>query len=217
MVELARRHQLALVVDEVFLDYAPGTLPSVTPAGEAHRRGPVSSLAGAEGALCFALGGLSKGCALPQHKLAWIVVSGPEALVRQAEARMEVLFDAYLSVASPVQCALPGLFEIGTALREQVAGRVRTNRARLAERLAGTPVDLIGGEGTWSAMLQLPRSRSDEEWALALLEAGLVVQPGYFFDDDAPSRVVISMLPDPGVFAAAIERLVACVGAETEG
>ena len=61
--ELCRRHSLALIVDEVFLDYA-------------HGGKRVPSFVTNKDALTFTLSGISKISALPQMKLAWIAISG---------------------------------------------------------------------------------------------------------------------------------------------
>src|SRR2546425_8832874 len=60
-----REHRLALMVDEVFLDYAHDGIPR-------------STFADNQDALTFTLSGLSKIAALPQMKLGWIAVSGSE-------------------------------------------------------------------------------------------------------------------------------------------
>src|SRR4029453_11033771 len=98
---IAAERGLALIVDEGFGDYQLGEL-----AGDR-----LPSFAGRGAALTFVLSGLSKVLALPQLKLAWIAASGPEAAVREAMARLEVIADTYLSVSTPVQLALPELFE----------------------------------------------------------------------------------------------------------
>ena len=56
---------LALIVDEVFLDY---------PQDGAAR----PSFALNQQALTFTLSGVSKICGLPQMKVAWVAMSGPE-------------------------------------------------------------------------------------------------------------------------------------------
>ena len=48
--------------------------------------------------LAFALGGLSKSAGLPQVKLGWMAVGGPDPLVRAALERLELIADTYLSV-----------------------------------------------------------------------------------------------------------------------
>ena len=195
--------ELPLIADEVFADYAFAPGP-----------GAVTSVAGAAPeALTFCLGGLSKGAGLPQLKLGWIATVGPPALVREALARLELLCDTYLSVGTPVQLALPALLDLGAGIRALIAGRVQENRRALAAALApDAPATLLPAEGGWSAILRVPAVRSDEEWALRLVdEAGVLVQPGYLFDlDDVNlgTTMVLSLLTPPDLFAEGLRRIV---------
>jgi aspartate/methionine/tyrosine aminotransferase len=188
----------ALVVDEVFADYA------LAPPADAVRVAAGEELP----ALVFSLGGLSKSCGLPQLKLGWLAVSGPDALVSAALARLELICDARLSVGTPVQLALPRLFALGAELRERIAARLAANLRGLADALRGGAVSLLPVEAGWSAILRLPAVRGDEAWALALLEQdGVWVQPGYFFDLEMPACVVVSLLTPPEVLAEGVARL----------
>jgi hypothetical protein len=63
-------------------------------------------------------------------------------------------------------------------------------------------------------MVEVPRTRSDDEWLALLVEReGLVVHPGYFFDCEQNGIMVVSLLPEPERFGPAIERAVACFSA----
>ncbi|MGI8586890.1 MAG: pyridoxal phosphate-dependent aminotransferase [Chloroflexia bacterium] len=195
-----RAHNLALISDEVFLDYAYAAAPERAP-----------SLAGDGGVLTFALSGLSKLAGLPQVKASWLTVGGPPDLRDEALARLDVIADTYLSVSTPVQLALPILLANGARLRTQILDRVITNRRLLDGLLAGPlPLHALPAEGGWYAALRLPATLSEEAWALALLEDGVLVHPGYFFDLSG-CFVVISLLPTPEVFAEGVRRLVARV------
>ncbi|MGA3026683.1 MAG: pyridoxal phosphate-dependent aminotransferase, partial [Bryobacteraceae bacterium] len=49
--------------------------------------------------------------------------------------------------------------------------------------------------------------RSEEEWALLLLDRhGVLVQPGFFYDFETEAFLVVSLLTPEGVFAEGIER-----------
>ena len=72
--ELCREHRLALIVDEVFLDYP-------FPGYESQE----SFARGEDGALTFVLSGLSKIAALPQMKASWIVCLGPEECAERGD------------------------------------------------------------------------------------------------------------------------------------
>lgn len=189
----------ALISDEVFLDYRETADPDA-----------LGSLA-AEAAPCltFVLSGLSKRGGLPQLKLGWLSVHGPEPLKREALARLEVLADSYLSVGTPVQAALPALLPIAAHVRAQVLTRVKENRATLRRALpARAPYHLLPAEGGAAALVRLPRSADEEALCLSLLDAGVAVQPGYFFDFPRGRFLVLSLLLPPGPFREGLERLV---------
>jgi alanine-synthesizing transaminase len=145
--------------------------------------------------LVFALGGLSKLAALPQAKLAWMAVGGEPARVEAALARLEVIADAFLSVAAPVQHALPALLASRAVAEQAIRQRTRDNLAWLAAAVTGSAASLLDVEGGWYATLRLPRTRGEEAWALAFLEDdGVLVHPGHFFDFEDEAYVVVSLL-----------------------
>jgi alanine-synthesizing transaminase len=186
---------IPLIVDEVFLDYplAPNAL-----AGTYAARGT---------GLTFTLGGLSKSRGLPQLKLSWIVVSGPNAVVGQALAALEFIGDSYLSVATPIQLALPGILDRAAPVRDAILARCLGNLARAREIVRGTPsVELLEPGGGWSAVLRFPRVVDEEALALELLERhGVAIHPGYFYDFPTEGYLAISLLPEPTVFAEGLE------------
>ncbi|HEU4536761.1 MAG TPA: pyridoxal phosphate-dependent aminotransferase, partial [Polyangiaceae bacterium] len=191
----AARRALALVSDEVFLDYGFAPDP---------RRAP--SLAAETEGLAFAMGGLSKAAALPQLKLAWTVIAGAEAPANAALARLAFVADTFLSPGSPVQCALPSLLAQAPARSAAVRERAARNLAALVRALAGSAATPLRAEGGWSAVVRMPATRSADEWASALLARGVVVQPGYFYDFVEESRLVVSLLPPPRVYDEALAR-----------
>jgi len=195
-------HALALVADEVFADYA---------FAPDERR--VTSHAGVSETLTFTLSGLAKISALPQMKLAWVVVNGPPDVLPKALARLEVIADTYLSVSGPLAHALPTMLETRRSLQPQILDRVRTNLHWLDEQLAADlPVSRLKAEGGWYAILRLPAVRSDEEWAVELLaEDGVLVHPGHFYDFTTEGHLVINLLPPAEVFQRAIRKLLARV------
>jgi alanine-synthesizing transaminase len=195
---LAAERGLALVSDEVFADYAWTDDPE-----------RVLSLAADGPALAFSLGGLSKSCGLPQLKLGWIAVSGPEALRREALSRLELVADTFLSVSTPVQVAAGALLARRPELQGPIRERVRRNRAALVSSLGpGSPATLLGSEGGWYAVLQVPATVSEEERVVRLLEEkDVLVHPGYFFDFPREAYLVLSLLPPPTVFDRAMPRI----------
>lgn len=200
LLALCAERGVALVADEVFADFA------LRPDG---RR--VTSVAGREEALTFALGGLSKSCGLPQLKLAWTAVSGPAAARDEALARLEVIADTYLSVGTPVQQALPELLASLPDLQAPLRARTASNLATLRAAVAGAPaLSLLDPEGGWSAVMRVPATASEDEWCLALLRKDAVLaQPGYFFDFEGEAFLVLSLLPREHVFAEGARRIVA--------
>ncbi|MEO7652993.1 MAG: aminotransferase class I/II-fold pyridoxal phosphate-dependent enzyme, partial [Bryobacteraceae bacterium] len=159
----------------------------------------------------FSMSGLSKVAGLPQMKLGWIVASGPRDERDAAMENLELIADTYLSVATPVQHALPALLQIGDGIQRQIAGRVLDNLAVLDEILHTQPaMRRLRVEGGWYAVVQVPRTRSEEEWVLHLLgERDVLVQPGFFYDFEAEAFLVLSLLTEPGVFREGVRRLVA--------
>lgn len=197
LLSLARARGLALIVDEVFVDY---------PSAAALRQ---PSFADVRHALCFVLSGLSKVALLPQVKLGWMVVAGPEELAREALARLEIIADSYLSVPTAVQFAAPAMLKHADVVQPQLRARLAGNRAAartaLDELGGDCPVRMLPSEGGWYALFELPRTRSDDEWLTRTVErAAVVVQPGYFFDMAEAGTMVVSLLPEPETFAKAI-------------
>lgn len=158
--------------------------------------------------LTFGLGGLSKLAGLPQLKLGWTVVSGPPALADEALERLTLLADTFLSVGSPVQAAAPRLIADSAAFRRAVAARVAENAAALrALRHAGSTWQPLPLDGGWVQALRVPEAPGEEALCLALLDRGVVVQPGFFYDFPVGRWLVVSLLPEPATFAAGARAL----------
>lgn len=207
---LCRERGLCLIADEVFADY-----PLAAPRPD---RVPALSIPGGPApVLTFVLSGLSKVLGLPQLKLGWIHVGGPEPLRSTAQERLELIADTFLSVSTPVQRAAPALLARQPELQRAILDRVAGNRQRLEEAVRGSPVQLLHVEGGWYGVLRLPRLLPEEEWVLDLLaQEDVVVYPGYFFDFPEEAYVVVSLLPRPEVLSEGARRLLRCV-ATAEG
>ena len=190
--------EAALILDEVFADY-----PLDDRAAAAESRSPTPEC------LLFRLGGLSKSAGLPQVKLGWIAVDGPDALVADALERLEFVCDAYLSVSTPVQLAARALIEAGERVRARILSRVRANYERLRISAASHPaLAVLHADAGWSAVLRVPSTRTEEDLVIELLERDRVlVHPGFFFDFDRESHLVVSLLPPEDVFAEGVRRL----------
>ena len=206
MMEMGRPTGAAIIADEVFADYGFGA--------DAER---VVTHAQDSEALTFTLSGLSKISALPQMKLGWIVVNGPTELRRQAQGRLEVIADTYLSVSAPVALAAPAWLAHRHAIQSQILQRVQGNLRKLDELLVpGLPVSRLRVEGGWYVILRVPSTRSDEDWAVELLtHEGVSVHPGHFYDLPSAGFLVLSLLPTPDVFAEAAGRAISRISAQS--
>ena len=159
--------------------------------------------------LMFSLDGLSKRAGSPQLKLAWTVISGPEAARREARARLELIADTFLSVSTAVQSALPEILELCPSLTRVIAARCRDNLALLASSLQASPITLLRPEAGWSAVLHLPRLATEEELVLGLLrQQQVLTQPGWYYDFATEPYLIVSLLSEPRVFAEGVARLV---------
>ncbi len=195
-----------LISDEVFAEYP------LDPSS-----GSLGTALCSPSTLVFCLGGLSKSAALPQLKLAWIVVGGSQPARREALDRLEIMCDTFLSVSSPVQVALPRLLETGKHRQAAVLRRVQSNYQALRERVRNTPVTLRTAQGGWTAMLQLPRL-GGEDWAVRLLNrAHVLVQPGWFYDEPHDGIVVVSLLSPERELAEGVERLLSSLDSGPSG
>lgn len=179
--EMCARLGLALIVDEVFLDYG---------LKDAEAR---SFAAGKSKALTFVLSGLSKVCGLPQMKVSWIAASGPDDAVRGAMERLEVIADTFLSMNAPMQFALPQWLARRSGLQQEIRNRVQENLALLDVRLQGTLASRLELQGGWAAILRIPRHVGGKSFVDAALERGVIVQPGEFYGLPE-GRVVLSLL-----------------------
>jgi aspartate/methionine/tyrosine aminotransferase len=194
LARLCREFDLALIVDEVFLDYG------FTGAGK-------SFAAGLEGVPVFVVSGLSKIAGLPQMKAAWIVAAGPQAA--SALERLEVIADTFLSMNAPVQHAMPAWLKGREPIQRQIEVRVAANLTELDRQLARLPeVSRLEVEGGWYAVLRIPALRPDEQTVLALLERGVWVHPGYFFGMEESGWLVVSLLGPEDEFSRGVAVLV---------
>jgi len=197
--ELSALHGMAIVADEVFLDFWLGEKPS--------------SFVQATGALTFVMSGLSKISGLPQMKLAWLVVCGPDHQKREALARLEVIADTYLSLNTPVQLAAGVLLEQRHGFQKQVMQRIHHNLRELDSQLATHPsVSRLLVEGGWYAVLRVPATRSDEDLAIALLEKhGVYVHPGHFYGFPSEGFIVVSLITPVNDFSDGLHKMLECV------
>jgi len=193
---ICQAHRLALIVDEVFLDYS-------------HDRKRRSTFASNQEVLTFTLSGLSKISALPQMKLAWTAVSGPESDRTEAHERLEVIADSYLSVGTPVQWAAASLLVQSEDIQEQLFERISANLRELDRQLdSQRACTRLMVEGGWYAILRVPVIQSDEDLAIQLLqEHRVLVHPGHFYDFPSDGYIVLSLIASTAEFRDGISRL----------
>lgn len=196
LAKLCAERGLAIVADEVFLDFAL----------EAARG---ESFAACRDALTFTLSGISKIAGLPQMKAAWMVVSGPEPARSQALDRLEVIADTFLSVGAPAQEALPAFLRLHEGFQGQVRARTRANLAELDRQLARrASCARLRVEGGWYAVLRADSSRPDEDRAIEWLrERNVYIHPGHLFDFPGNGYFAISLLAREHEFAEGVSRL----------
>ncbi len=200
----AGRHRLAILSDEVFSDFG------LSPDSDRIR-----TLAGAHAdANVFAMSGLSKIAGLPQMKLGWIVASGPGHAA--ALEKLEWIADTFLSVSTPVQLALDRLLIATETVRDQIRVRTASNLAVARSQFgANSAVQILHVEGGWYIVLQVPRTRSEEEWTLDLLrDSDVLVQPGFFYDFESEAYLVVSLLTETTVFREGIQQIFSFISAD---
>ena len=195
-----RDYGLALIVDEVFLDYA-------------HDGALRDSFVTNSDALTFTLSGVSKISALPQMKLAWVAASGPKETVAEAGARLEIIADTYLSMNTPVQLAAPVLLDQRKQIQPILLDRLRVNLAELDVQLAASPACVrLQVEGGWYAVLRVPALGTDEDLAIDILrKMGVIVHPGHFYDFAGEGHLVLSLITEPAYFCEGVARLLQCL------
>lgn len=229
LLALCREHRLALISDEVFLDFefsssteesARRETPQINPLStdSTPRPNRLRSFVGTSETLTFCLNGISKMLGLPQMKLAWITCSGPKEWLIPALERLEVIADTYLSVGTPIQRALPVLLdEVRPAMQTQILARLQSNLRALDERLAKTGglCERLVADGGWSAVISIPRTLGEDSWVLRWLEQDdVLVHPGYFFDFERPGYLVVSLILPEKIFREGIHRIISRIEAE---
>ena len=185
---------LALIVDEVFLDYSLA-------AAEQH-----SFVEGEMPALCFILSGISKVCGLPQMKASWIAACGPIELVHRAMERLEVIADTFLSMNAPVQQAMPHWLATRGRIQSQIRQRMRKNLAMLEERLNGSSAQMLVMQGGWTVVLRVPRDIGGKKFTFAALDRDVIVQPGEFYGLPE-GRAILSLLTPPETWREGLAKL----------
>ena len=195
--QICAAHDLAIIADEVFLDFSLNS-------------GNHNSFTQNDLSLTFTMSGISKISGLPQMKVAWLAVSGPATKKVEALSRLEVIADTFLSMNAAIQAAAPTLLAQRHGFQQQLMARVRSNVAELDRQLSDQKVcTRLEIEGGWYAVIRVPAIRTDEELALELLEEGVYLHPGHFYDFPGEGYLVVSLIARERTFAEGIEKLLA--------
>jgi alanine-synthesizing transaminase len=191
-----REYNLALIVDEVFLDYSVDGAPR-------------SSFVSNRDTLTFSLSGLSKISGLPQMKVSWLAVTGPNDDVEHAMARLEVIADTYLSMNAPIQRAVPLLLEQRKNIQPVLLDRLRASLEELDRQLARhSSVKRLDLDGGWYAVLRVPVTQSDEDLAIEIMQkCAVLVHPGHFYDFPQDGYLIVSLITPAGEFREGIRRM----------
>jgi aspartate/methionine/tyrosine aminotransferase len=195
LAEIASRHSLPIISDEVFSEFLFGmdSLPR-----------PASTTA----PLVFTLNGISKMFALPGMKIGWIGLTGDPELVAKSLSALELISDTFLPVNEIAQFAVPQLFEQGRDFLSGYRKWIGTCRSAAIAALAGcTFAEPRGG-----FYITLPIPGDEEKSAARLLgEAHVLVHPGYFYDI-RPDHLVMTFIHEPSVIDEAFRKIAKCAG-----
>jgi hypothetical protein len=190
VAEIALRHSLPIISDEVFCEFLFG-------------QNSFPRAAATDAPLVFTLNGFSKMFALPGMKISWMAISGNERLVKKAVAALELISDTFLPVNEIAQFASAEIFRRGREFLERYKEWVRRCREAAMEGLQGIPfVEPKGG-----FYITLPIRRDEEEAAGQLLEQErILVHPGYFYDI-RPDHLVMTFIDDPESVRGRFEKI----------
>jgi hypothetical protein len=194
LTQVAARHRLPIVSDEVFREFLADGVEHARPARS-------------EAPLVFTLNGFSKMFALPGLKVGWMAVSGDAALVDRAVKTLELIADTFLPVSEPAQFAVPLLFEKGRPFLDEYRRSMRDRMtAALAAlgKAAGVPP-----RGGFHIVVPVRREAGEEDLALEVLDdENILVHPGYFYDVEG-THVVLALVREPATLAEVLPRLAA--------
>ena len=180
LADIAARHQLPIISDEVFSEFVFGYESLPRPAAT-------------KAPLVFTLNGFSKMFALPGIKLGWMAVSGDESLVRKSLAALEMISDTFLPVNEVVQFSVPEIFERGKPFQQSYVAWVRECHEKAMAGLA--ELDFPRPKGGF--YVTVPIFADEDEGASNLLrDHGILTHPGYYYDIK-PDHLVMTFIHDP--------------------
>jgi len=182
--EVALRHDLAIISDEVFSEFLLRDTALPRPAGS-------------KAPLVCTLNGFSKMFALPGMKFGWMALSGETDRVRQAMRSLELISDTFLPVNEIVQAAAPEIFRQGESVRTDFSRRISECWNIAKQHLES--IDCCSyAEPGGGFYVTLRLNGLDEEKAAEkiLKETHVLIHPGYF-DDMDPNHLVFCFVQKP--------------------
>jgi len=190
LAEIASRHSLPIISDEVFSEFLFG-LDEFPRA--ARTNAP----------LVFTLNGFSKLFALPGMKIGWMAITGDPVLVRKAISALELISDTFLPVNEIAQFAVPEIFHRGRDFLKQYVNWIERCHNQAIEGLKGA--SFVQPRGGFYITVAI---RNDEERAASSLleQEGILVHPGYFYDI-APDHLVMTFIDDPATLRGHFEKI----------
>ena len=208
IVEVARRHGLIVLSDEIYDSVLYGDA-----RGDSATFVPIAPLAG--DVPCISYGGLSKVHLACGYRVGWLSLTG-------AAARIEPLLHALDLLASLRLCsnvtaqwaikpALEGPNEIGALT--QPGGRLHSARAAICDGVARSAfLRIVAPRAALYAFPWVDAERfpdfDDEAFALALLEREhVIVVPGSSFNITSRRHFRVTLLPEPAVLCDVLERI----------
>ena len=194
LANIARRHNLAIISDEVFSEFLLHETSLPRPAGS-------------EAPLVFSLNGFSKMFALPGLKFGWMAVSGERDKVQHSLRSLELISDTFLPVNEIVQAAAPEIFEHGRAVTKEFTRRIRQCWDLMEHYLSQSRQCTYNKpEGGFYVTLQLGDLEEERIAEMALRKDRLLVHPGYFYDMP-PHHLVLSFVQKPETIKDSIPKL----------
>jgi alanine-synthesizing transaminase len=196
IADIARRHNLAIISDEVFSEFliGPKSLPR-----------PI----GSEAPLVFTLNGFSKMFALPGVKFGWMAVSGDREKVRHAMRALELISDTFLPVNEIIQASAPEIFRQGRSVCHNFADRIRDCWELTENALVSSQsIQYARPAGGFYVTLRLENLEEESAAEAILRESHLVIHPGYFYDM-APNHLILCFVQKPETLRASLPKLTA--------
>jgi alanine-synthesizing transaminase len=203
LVDVARRHGLVLLCDEIY--------ESVLYDDAAFT--PLAPLAG--DTPCISYGGLSKVHLACGYRVGWLSLTGAERrmhdLVRALDLLASLRLCSNVTAQWAIKPALEGPNEIGALTRP--GGRLHAARAAVVDAVARSGfLRMVAPQGALYAFPGVDTTRlpgfDDADFALDLLEhEQIILVPGSSFNIAARNHFRLTLLPEPAVLADALARI----------